>query len=125
MRKVAAKGVFIGRELKTSLGRKVITTPLVANDNIIKTDKLACITEVVLSLNELDNTDNLEDGRLSNILLRYHMTGYEEFTTFQPVAPWYKRLRNGEFASLTFRMMDQKGNSITDGLGMTIVLHIR
>ena len=88
-------------------------------------DKLAFVTEMVLSLDKLNNTDNLEDGRLSNTLLRYHVTGSEEFMNVEPVAPQYKTLRNGEFASLTLRIMDQGDNSITDGPGMTIVLHIR
>ena len=88
-------------------------------------DKLACIMEMVLSLDKCDNTDNLEDRRFSNILLWYHVTGSEEFMSFEPVSPQYKRLKNGEFAFLTLRIMDQKDNSIADGLGMTIVLHIR
>ena len=94
----------------TTVGRKVITTPLDANDNILKMNKLACVTEMVLSLNELNNTDNLEDGRLSNILLRYHITGSEEFMHLEPVTPRYKRLKNGEFTSLILRIMDEKDN---------------
>ena len=50
------------------------------------------------------------------------MTGSEEFMSFKPVAPQYKRLKNGEFTSLILRIIDQKNN---DGLGMIIVLHIR
>ena len=38
------EGVFTDRELNVSIGRKLITTLLDANDNIIKIDKLACIT---------------------------------------------------------------------------------
>ena len=101
-------GVFMDRELNASVGRNLITTPLDANNNVIKTDKLACVTKVVLSMDELDHTDNLEDGRLSNVLLRYHVTGSDEFTSFEPVALQYKRLKNGELASLTLRIMDQK-----------------
>ena len=74
------EGVFMDRELNISIERKLITTPLDANNNIIKTDKLACIMEMVLSLDEFDYTDNLEDGRLSNILLRIHVT--EKLTSF-------------------------------------------
>ena len=55
------EGVFMDRELNESIERKLITTPLDANDNIIKTDKLAHVMEMVLSLDELNNTDNLED----------------------------------------------------------------
>ena len=75
------EGVFTDRELNASIGRKLITTPMDVKDNIIKIDKLACIMEMVLSLNELDDTDNLEDGRLSNVLLRYHVSGSGEFTS--------------------------------------------
>ena len=84
------KGMFMHKELSVFIGRKVITTLLDTNENVIKADKLACITEMVLSLDELDNTDNLEDGNLSNILLRYHMTGCEEFTHLKLVTPQYK-----------------------------------
>ena len=81
------------RELNTSIGRKLITIPLDANNNIVKTDKLACIMEMVLSLDQLDNADNLENRILSNVLFRYLVTGSEEFTNFQPIAPQYKRLK--------------------------------
>ena len=41
--------VFTDRELNTSIVRKLIATPLDANDNIIKMDKLACVREIALS----------------------------------------------------------------------------
>ena len=123
--KLLPKRVFKDEKLIMSIERKLITTPLDANDKIFKTDKLACITEMVLSLDELNNTYNLEDGRLSNILLRYHVTGSEEFTSFELVTPQYKIFKNRDFTSLTLRIIDQKNNGITDGPGMTIVLHIR
>ena len=74
---------------------------------------------------ELDNTDNQEDRNLSNVLLRHHETANAEFTSFEPVTPQFKGLKNWELNSLTLKTMDQKDNSITDSLGMTIVLHIR
>ena len=82
------------------------------------------ITEMDLSLNELDNTDNLENGRPSNSLLTYHVTSNEDFTRFEPKIPQYKKLKNEEFTSLTLRIMDQNGNIITDSLQVTVVLHI-
>ena len=88
------EGVFMGRELIASIGRKVITTPLDADDNIIKTNKLACVMVMVLSLDELDNTDNLEDGSLSNFLLGYHVTGSEEFMCFEAVTLQYLGTRS-------------------------------
>ena len=93
---------------------------------MVKADKLACITEMALSLDKLNNTDNLEDERLSNILLRYHVTDCEVFMSFKPVTPQYKRLENRDFSSLILRIMDQMDNGITDGPGITtIVLNIR
>ena len=34
------------------------------------------------SLNELNNYDNMEDGKASNVLLRHHITSSEEFMNF-------------------------------------------
>ena len=94
------------------------------DDRVIKMNTLAEITEIILNLNELDNTDDLEDGRRSNILLTYHVTAYEDFTHFEPHTPQYKKLKNGEFVALTLRTTDQKNNIITDGPQVTVVLHI-
>ena len=83
------------------------------------------ITEIILNLNELDNTDNLEDGRPSNELLTDHVTSNEDFTHFEPHTPQYKKLKNEEFTFLTLRITDQNNKIITDGLQATVVLHIR
>ena len=76
------------------------------------------------NFNELDNADNLEDARPSNILFAYHVTSNEDFTHFKPHTPQYKKLKNGEFTSLTLRITDRNNNIITDGLQVTVVLHI-
>ena len=82
------------------------------------------ITEMIFNLDELDNSDNLEDGRPSDALLTYHVTSKDNFTRFEPQTPQYKKLKNGEFTSLTLRITDQAGNIISDG-AVTVVLHIR
>ena len=102
------KETFTDRELNASVGRKLITSPLDANDNTVKTDKLAHVMEVVPILDKLHNTDNLQNRRLSNVLLRHHVTGSAEFTSFEPVTPQYKRLKNGEFAFLTLRIISSE-----------------
>ena len=79
---------------------------------------------MTLNLNELYNTDNLEDGRPSSVLLTYHVTAHEDFTRFEPATPQYKKLKNEEFTSLTLRITDQNGNVMTDGSQVTVVLHI-
>ena len=95
------KGKFMGRELS-------MFVPLDTNENVVKMDRLAQVMEVAFSLNELDNTDNLEDGNLSNVLLRHHVTDNGEFMSFEPVTPQYKGLKNWELNSLTLKIMDQR-----------------
>ena len=97
----------------------------VSDDRVIRDYKLRGITEMILNLEELDNTDNLEDGRHSNVLYRYHVTDSLKFTQLATYAPQYRRLKNREFTSLTLRIMDQNGNVITDGPQVTVVLYIR
>ena len=54
---------------------------------ITKTNKLKGITEKTLNLDELNNSNNLEDGRPSNSLLTYCMTSNEDFTHFERQNP--------------------------------------
>ena len=115
----------MGRELISVLEGIIAFAQLVNDDRVIKMNKLAGITEMTFNLNELDNTDNLEDGRPSNVFFTYHVTAYEDFTHFEPNIPQYKKLKNGEFVSLSLRTMDQNNSIITDGLQVTVVLHIR
>ena len=79
---------------------------------------------VIIGLNELNNSDNLKDGRLSNELLTYHVTDDKDFTHFEPQTPQYRKFKNGEFTSLNLRITDQNNNVITDGPQVTVVLHI-
>ena len=64
-------------------------------------------------------------GGPSNSLLIYHMTSNEDFMSFEPQNPQYKKLKNEEFASLTLRITDQAGNIRTDCPQVTVVLYIR
>ena len=51
------------------------------------------ITEITLNLDELDNSDNLKDGKPSNELFTYHVTDDEDFTRFEPDIPQDKKLK--------------------------------
>ena len=82
------------------------------------------ITEITLNLDELNNSDNLKDGRPSNSLLTYYVTSNKDFMHFKPQTPQYRKLKNGEFTSLNLRIMDQNNNVITDGPQVTVMLHI-
>ena len=53
---------IIGQELKSRIGDC---------DDILKTSKLVNGSKITISLNELDNSDNLEDGKPSNTLFMY------------------------------------------------------
>ena len=88
-------------------------------------NKLKAITEMIINLDELNNSDNLEDGHPSNTLFMYHVTDDKDFTHFEPQTPQYRKLKNGEFTSLTLKIMDQAGNVITDGPQVTVILHIK
>ena len=116
---------YTSRELKAFVEGKHLISDLDNDPQIIKTNKLAKVTDMSLKLDELDNSNNLEDGHPSNILFTYYMTGFEDFVHFEPMAPRYKKLKNGEIVSLTLRITDQNNNIITIGLGTTVVLHIQ
>ena len=124
-KKLIPSRTYAGRESISVLEGMVELVHIEADEQVIETNKLRGITELILNLDELDNSDNLEDGRPSNSLLAYHVTSNEDFMHFEPHIPQYKKLENEEFTSLTLKIMDQNNNIITDGPQVTAVLHIR
>ena len=110
------KGAFSGRELISMLEEIIELNQFEVDDQVTTTNKLNGITEITLNLNELNNSDNLKDGRPSNELLTYHVTDDKDFTHFEPQNTQYKKLKNGEFTSLNLR--------ITDGRQVTVMLHM-
>ena len=118
-------GTYAGRELISMLEGIIELNQFEVDDQVTKMNKLKGIAEITLNLNELNNSNNLKDGRPSNELLTYHMTDDKDFTRFEPQTPQYRKLKNGEFTSLTLRITDQNNNIITDGPQVTVVLHIR
>ena len=75
------------KELDSLIGEELKSQMLDSRDDVLRTNKLKKITKVVISLNELDNSDNLEDGRPSNTLFTYYVTSPEDFTRFQNRQP--------------------------------------
>ena len=123
-KKMIPSGTYAGRELISMLEGIVELNQFVVDDQVIKKNKLKGITEMITNLNELDNSDNLKDGRPSNELLTYHVTEDKDFMRFEPQTPQHRKLKNGEFTSLNLRITDQNNNVITDGPQVTVVLHI-
>ena len=117
------RGIY-GRELNSLIGTELISR-MDERDDVLRTNKLEKVMKMVISLNELDNSDNLEDGLPSNTLFTYYVTDPEYSTHFEPATPQYKKLKNGTITSLTLKIMDQAGKVITDGPGTTVVLHIQ
>ena len=120
-----SSGTYAGRELLSMLEGIIELNQFEVDDQVTKTNKLKGITEIMLNLDELNNSDNLKDGRPNNELLTYHVTDDKDFTHFEPQIPQYRKLKNGEFTSLTLRITDRNNNVITDGPQETVVLDIR
>ena len=59
---------LIWTELKSQIGHR---------DDVLRTSKLVDGTKMTISLNELNNSNNLEDGRPSNALFTYYVTSPE------------------------------------------------
>ena len=123
-KKMIPKGACASRQLLSMQEGMVELNKFETDDQVTKTNKLKGITEITLNLDELNNSDNLKDGRPSNSLLTYYVTDDKDFTRFEPQNPQYKKLKNGEFTSLNLRITDQNNNVITDGPQVTVVLHV-
>ena len=119
---VLNKGVYMDRELSSLEGLELKSQMMDSCNDVLRTNKLEKVMKMVISLNELDNSDNLEDGKPSNTLLTYYVTGPEYSARFEPQTPQYKKLKNGEIISLSLKITDQNNNIITDGPGTTVVL---
>ena len=78
---------YAGRELLSMPEGIVELNQFEVDDQVTKTNKLKDITEITLNLDELNNSDNLKDGRPSNELLTYNVTDDKDFTRFEPPNP--------------------------------------
>ena len=121
---VLNKGVYTDKELNSLIGTDLKSQMLDSCNDIQRTNTLVNGTKITISLNELDNSDNPEDGKPSNTLFTYFVTSPEYFTLFKLQSPQYKELKNETITSLTLDIMDQNNDIITDGLEVTVVLHI-
>ena len=57
---VLNKGVYTDKELNSLIGTELKSQMLDSRNDILRTNKLEKVTKMVISLNELDNSDNLE-----------------------------------------------------------------
>ena len=122
---VLNKGVYTDKELNSLIGTELKSQMLDSRNDIQRTNKLVNGTKISITLKELDNSDNLKDGKPSNTLFTYFVTSPEYFTHFEPQSPQYKKLKNDTITSLTLAITSQNNDIITDGLETTVVLNIR
>ena len=80
-------GTFAGRQLLSIVEGIVELNQFEIDDQVTKTNKLKGITEMIINLDELNNSVNLKDGRPSNSLLTYYVTDDKDFTRFEPPKP--------------------------------------
>ena len=91
--KMILSGTYASRQLLSMLEGIIELNKFEVDDQVTKTNKLKGITEITLNLDELNNSDNLKDGRPSNSLLTYYVTSNEDFTHFEPQNLQYKNLK--------------------------------
>ena len=73
-KKTIPSGTFAGRQLLSIVKGIVELNQFEIDDQVTKTNKLKGITEMIINLDELNNSVNLKDGRPSNSLLTYYVT---------------------------------------------------
>ena len=100
-KKMIPKGAYASRQLLSMLEGIIELNQFEIDDEVTKTNKLKGITEMIINLDELNNSVNLKDGRPSNELLTYYLTDDKDFTHFEPQNPQYKKLKNGSSTSWT------------------------
>ena len=86
-KRMIPKGAYAGRELISMLEGIVELNQFEVDGQVTKTNILKGIMEMIINLDELNNSINLKDGRPSNELLTYHMTDDKDFTHFEPQTP--------------------------------------
>ena len=82
------------KEPNSLIGTELRVKMIDFQEDVLRTDKLEKVTKMVIGLNKLDNSDNLEDGQPSNILFTYYVTGPEYSMRFEPHTPQYKKLKS-------------------------------
>ena len=122
---VLNKVVYTDKELNSLIGTELKSQMLDSYNDIQRNNKLVNGTKISITLNKLDNSDNLKDGKPSNTLFTYYVTSPEYFTFFNTQSPQYKKLKNDTITSLTLAITGQNNDIITDGLETTVVLNIR
>ena len=93
VKKTIPRATYASRELLSMLEGIIELNQFEVDDQVTKTNKLKGITEITLNLDELNNSNNLKDGRPSNSLLTHYVTSHEDFMRFEHQNPSTKNLK--------------------------------
>ena len=77
---VLNKVVYTDKKLNALIGLELKSQMMDSCNDVLRTNKLGKVMKMVISLNKLDNSDSLEDGRHSNTLFTYYVTSPEYYT---------------------------------------------
>ena len=97
VKKTIPSASYASRQLLSIVEGMVELNQFEVDDQVTKTNKLKGITEMIINLDELNNSVNLKDGRLSNELLTYHVTDDKDFTHFELQNPSTKDLKRAVY----------------------------
>ena len=92
-KKTVPNGTYAGRQFLSIVEGIVEVKQFEVDDEVTKMNKLKGIMEMIINLDELNNSVNLKDGRPSNELLTYHVSDDKDFTRFEPQTPSTKNLK--------------------------------
>ena len=81
------KGVYMDKELNTLIGTELRVQLINSHEDVLRINKLGKVTKLTISLKEPDNSNNLEDGKPSNTLFTYYVTGPQYSMHFKPATP--------------------------------------
>ena len=92
-KKTIPSGTYAGRQLLSIVEGIAELNQFEIDDQVTKTNKLKGIMEMIINLDELNNSVNLKDGRPSNELLTYNVTDDKNFMHFEPKTLSTKNLK--------------------------------
>ena len=97
----------------------------ISNGNYI--DTLLSKKMFSFKINKLSTTDNILNGKSSDVLYTGYLNkdiSFGDIVYFEPVNIQYKKLANGVIGQLKVSLIDGDGNEILSNFKISIVLHI-
>ena len=81
------KGVYMNKELNSLMGMELRVQMIDSREDVLRINKLEKVTKLTISLNELDNSDNLEDGNSATPYLRIMLLVLNTLRISNPTNP--------------------------------------